>query len=71
METKKYMLHLFWNCYLVQHCWFYVKNCFKDLCYYSFIECNDDISWHIKETLWESKYSKWYFINFKIYASYV
>jgi len=51
METKKYMLHIFWNCYLVQHCWFYVKNCFKDLCYYSFIECNDDISWHIKETL--------------------
>jgi hypothetical protein len=29
MKTKKNMLHLFWNCILFQHFWFYVKNFLK------------------------------------------
>ena len=37
METRKTMLHLFWNCNIVHNIWFAVKYFFKDLCYYSFI----------------------------------
>ena len=29
MESKKNMLHLFWNCKLVQHFWFYIKHFLK------------------------------------------
>jgi hypothetical protein len=27
METKENLLHLFWNCNLIQNVWFVVKNC--------------------------------------------
>jgi hypothetical protein len=45
METKEDLLHLFWNCILVKHFGFAVKNCLMTYC--SAINCKGDNSWNI------------------------
>jgi hypothetical protein len=47
METKENLLHLFWNCNLVQYFWFAVEN-FLMTCGIALpINCKGDNSWNI------------------------
>jgi len=49
METEEILLHLFWNCNLVQHFWLAVKNFLMICGHYFSIKCKGNNSWNIRE----------------------